>query len=249
MRKTVKQVAGIDVAQKELVVCLAKMYDDLGTELYAHKVFANSKSGIEACLQWVIKNTEADVSVGFVMEATGVYHEMLAYFLYQKKHLVSIVLPNKISNYMRMLETKTITDKTASEAIARFRLERKLDTWQPPKEIYRRLRQLTRERDQLVQERTIVKNQLHAEEAEAYPGQSSIKRIKARIKILNKQEQEVKAEIHTLIAADHQVKEHVKLMTSIPGIGGLTAIILTETNGFELIQNRRQLASYAGFDI
>jgi transposase len=250
MKKIVKQVAGIDVAQKELVVCLARMYNDLSRDLYAHKVFANSKSGIAAFFQWVIKNTQTDISVGFVMEATGVYHETLAYFLYQKKHQVSIVLPNKISNYMRTLEIKTVTDKTASEAIARFGLERKLDNWQQPKEIYRRLRQLTRERDQLVQERTIVKNQLHAEEAEAYPGPSSIKRIKARIKMLNKQEQDVKAEIQDLISTDQQVKEQVKLMTSIPGIGGLTAaIILAETNGFELIQNRRQLASYAGFDI
>ena len=28
-----------------------------------------------------------------------------------------------------------------------------------------------------------------------------------------------------------------------------TAIVLSETNGFELIRNKRQLASYAGFDI
>ena len=54
------------------------------------------------------------------MEATGVYHESLAYFLAEKGYAISIVLPNKISNYMRTLEVKTITDKTASEAIAMF---------------------------------------------------------------------------------------------------------------------------------
>ncbi len=31
MKKIVKQVVGIDVAQKELVVCLGRMYDDLVT--------------------------------------------------------------------------------------------------------------------------------------------------------------------------------------------------------------------------
>ncbi|PUZ29766.1 hypothetical protein DCC81_10100 [Chitinophaga parva] len=36
---------------------------------------------------------------------------------------------------------------------------------------------VTRERDQLVQERTIVKNQLHAELSEAEPNRSSINSI------------------------------------------------------------------------
>ena len=31
MKKIVKQVVGIDVAQNELVVCLGRMYDDLAT--------------------------------------------------------------------------------------------------------------------------------------------------------------------------------------------------------------------------
>ena len=76
----------------------------------------------------------------------------LAYFLDEKGYEVSIVLPNKISNYFRTLEVKTITDKTASEAIARFGLERKLDDWKRPKPIFKKLRQLTRERDQIVQD-------------------------------------------------------------------------------------------------
>ena len=75
------------------------------------------------------------------MEATGVYHESLAYYLDRKGCEVSIVLPNKISNYFRTLEVKTVTDKTASETIARFGLERKLDRWKRPKPIFKKLRQ------------------------------------------------------------------------------------------------------------
>ena len=71
------------------------------------------------------------------MEATGVYHEKLAYYLSDQGEDISIVLPNKISNYFRTLDTKTVTDKTSSQAICRFGLERKL-------EIFRDLKQLTR---------------------------------------------------------------------------------------------------------
>lgn len=250
MKKIVKQVVGIDVAHKELVVCMGRMYDDWSPSLYATKTFANTAKGFTAFVSWVKKLADESVAVRFVMEATGVYHEGLAYFLDSKNYEVTIVLPNKISNYMRTLATKTITDKTASEAIAMFGLERKLDCWQKPKEVHKRLRQLTRERDQIVDERSMVKNQLHAEQAEVMPHPQSIKRIKERIKLLTKQEKEIKQEVSTLIAQDEQVKQQVKLISTVTGVAELTAaIVLGETNGFELIRNKRQLASYAGFDI
>ena len=250
MKKIVKQVLGIDVAQKELVVCLSRMYDDWTPELYAHKTFPNTEKGFMSLLLWVKKLTDQTITVRFVMEATGVYHESLAYFLDEKGYEVSIVLPNKISNYMRTLDTKTITDKTASEAITRFGLERKLDTWQRPKELFKRLRQLTRERDQIVQERTVVKNQLHAEQTEAEPNKKSIGRVQQRIKMLNKQEKEIKEEVTIMIKEDEEIAKLVIIICSLTGVGLLTtAIVLGETNGFELIRNKRQLASYAGFDV
>jgi transposase len=109
---------------------------------------------------------------------------------------------------------------------------------------------LCRERDQIVSERTIVKNQLHAEESEAEPVKGSLVRIKKRIAFLSKQEQEVKDEIAQTVHSNSSVSESVKLITTIPGVGLLTAAtVLAETNGFELIRNKRQLASYAGLDI
>ncbi len=250
MKKIVKQVLGIDVAQKELVVCLGRMLDDFTNELYAHKTFANTVKGFLALLFWVKKNTDEAVSVRFVMEATGVYHESFAYFLDEKGYDLSIVLPNKISNYFRTLDVKTITDKTASEAIALFGLERKLDNWNRPKPIYKKMKQLTRERDQIVQERTGVKNMQHAEKVEAEPNKSTLLRLKQRIVFLNKQEKSIKDEIAALIKSDEEATRNVKLICTIPGVGVITAAtVLAETNGFELIRNKRQLSSYAGFDV
>ena len=42
----------------------------------------------------------------------------------------------------------------------------------------------------------------------------------------------------------------MELLVSIPGVGSLTAAtILAETNGFDLIRNKKQLTSYAGLDV
>lgn len=248
--KVLKQAVGIDVAQNELVVCLGRLTDDLCSDLYAHKVFSNKKKGFDDLVKWVNQNTDTDVPVQFVMEATGVYHESLAYYLYDLKCSLSIVLPNKISNYFRTLDVKTSTDKTASEAIARFTLERRLDNWQRPSPIYKKLRQLTRERDQLVQQRTAAKNQLHAETSEAEPNQSSVKRLTKLITFLSNQIKEIQVELTAMINKNSDLKMVVKRLCTLPGIGILTAAtILGETNGFELIRNKKQLVSYAGLDV
>jgi transposase len=250
MRKIVRQVVGIDVAQKELVVSLGRMDDDWTPALYASATFSNNKKGFAALIKWVKKLTVDTVPVRFVMEATGVYHESLAYFLQEMEHEVSIVLPNKISNYFRTLDVKTITDKTAAEGIARFGLERKLDKWQKPKKVFRSLKQLTRERDQLMDQRTMAKNQIHAEQSEAFPNTDSISRANARVKLLNKQITEIMKEIAALVKQDSQVNNSIEIISTIIGVGRLTAAtVLAETNGFDLIRNKRQLTSYAGLDV
>lgn len=248
--KELKQVVGIDVAQKELVITLGRMFTDLSIELYAYRVFKNTEKGFLSLSEWVKKLTNDQVEVLYVMEATGVYHQRFAYYLDKNNYQVSIVLPNKISNYIRTLDLKTITDKTCSQSIARFGLERKLDLWKRPKAVYKNLQQLTRERDQIVTERATVKNQLHAELSEAEPNENSLKRIKSRIIFLSSQEKEIKEEIAQIVKNDQNLIKEIDILRTLPGIGELTAvIILAETNGFELIRNKKQLASYAGLDV
>lgn len=250
MKKVLKEVAGIDVAQTELVVSLGSLYENLDIEIISYKVFKNTDNGIKSLIGWVASNSNNADSVRYVMEATGVYHEKLAYTLDESGFDLSVVLPNKISNFFRTLDINTITDKTASQAIMRFGLERKLDNWNRPKEAYRQFKQLTRERDQIVDQRSMVKNQLHAEKAEAVPNERSLKRIAKRIKFLNGQEKEIKMDIASLLKDYPDIMERVKNICTIPGVGELTAvIILAETNGFELIRNKKQLTGYAGLDV
>ena len=250
MTNILKQVAGIDVAQDELVVSLGRVNASFEKEIYAFKTFANKPGGFSAMLVWIKKHSDERVAVRYVMEATGVYHERFAYYLSDQGHQISIVLPNKISNYMRTLDIKTITDKTASQAICKFGLERNLEIWKQPKKLFKSLKQLTRERDQLIVERTVTKNQLHAEEAEAFPHLRTITRLNERIKLFNDQEKEIKADIAEIVKNDNELVKKIDNITSIPGIGKLTAvIILAETNGFDLIRNKKQLVSYSGLDV
>ena len=249
-QQILKQVVGIDVSQKELVVCFGRMTGAFCPQLCSQASVANTPSGMQKLLGWVTKQKQADKPLRFVMEATGVYHELLAYFLSDQGYALSIVLPNKISNYVRTLETKTVTDKTAAQAITLFGLERQLSDWQPPRPQLRKLRQLTREREQLVANRTMVKNQLHAEKAEALPSEETISRMKKHIAFLNQQITQIRQSITALLQEHNELKKDLDLCCSVPGVGELTAAtVLAETNGFELIRNKKQLVSYAGLDV
>src|SRR5689334_25069054 len=121
--RILKQVVGIDVSKDELVVTFGQVNEDLRTGIGSAKAFVNSMKGFQKLLSWTNSVASSEVKVQFVMEATGVYHERLAAFLHDQSLPLSIILPNKISNYIKTLEIKTITDSTCAEAITRFGLE------------------------------------------------------------------------------------------------------------------------------
>ena len=91
---------------------------------------------------------------------------------------------------------------------------------------------------------------MHAEQSEAMPHTSSIERLKKRIQFLNILEKEIKDEIANSIKEHKDLMQDITNICTIPGISILTAAtVIAETNGFELIRNKKQLTSYAGLDV
>jgi transposase len=249
MKEVLRQCIGIDCAKDAHVASFAVMHPDRKVEPLSTLKFNNSKSGFEKLSKWV-KKLKPIGELTILMEATGVYHEQLACHLDDKGFYVIVVLPNKAKYFSKTLDIKTVTDKTSAQSLATMGLEKKLDQWKKPSPLYNHLRQLTRERGQLIDETTQIKNQLHAEISGAWPNQASIKRMKQRIKIINAQKVEVESEIKNVICSDDELSRKIKYCCSIKGVGLLTAAtVLAETNGFNLVRNKKQLVSYAGLDV
>jgi transposase len=106
VERILKKVAGVDIAQKELVVSLGRLLESLAIEIFAYKVFVNSDKGIQSMIEWVSSCSENAAQLPYVTEATGVYHERLAYALESMNIDLSLILPNKISNYAGLLILK-----------------------------------------------------------------------------------------------------------------------------------------------
>jgi transposase len=250
MEKIIKQSVGIDCAKDELVVAFGVMDAGFDSRIVSNKTFRNDKSGFTALLSWSKKLRQEEVKVAFVIEATGVYHELFSLFLHQQGEMVSVILPNKIKNFAKTEKIKTVNDKVSAQTIAQFGLEKKLEAWQPPHEVYNQLKQLTREREQLNQEMAQIKNQLHAEQSGAWPNKGSIRRMKQRLTLIEKQLSGIREEIVKQVNANADLKERVNNICTIKGVGLITAVtVIAETNGFNLIRNKKQLVSYAGLDV
>lgn len=51
----------------------------------------NTRKGFENLAQWIIKHKKEDIPVVICMEATGIYHENCAYYLFEKGFDTSII--------------------------------------------------------------------------------------------------------------------------------------------------------------
>ena len=128
-----KQTVGIDVSMDDFEVRFGTIDTSQEEHISKSETFKNNITGFRKFLKWVIsKKVSESLPIIFVMEVTGVYHERLSHFLYEKGHQVVIVLPNKMRNYAKSLETKSKTDPIDAMVITRFGLERKLMFWRPP---------------------------------------------------------------------------------------------------------------------
>ena len=252
---------GIDVSKASLSACFSTIDTQQRVVHVSNKTFSNTASGHKALLSWAKRlyevslkgHSEAQkglIPLCYLMEATGVYYEVLAYFLHQESQQLSVLVPNKVKNFAKSLDIKTKTDKVDAQTIAQMMLERQLSPWHPPSTCMNTLKHLTRERESLVEQKTAALNRLHALKIEAEPCKSSIKRINELVKFFDKQINATNKEINKTIDTDAILAQKVKNVTTIPGVGILVAAtVIAETNGFENFNNRGQLVSYAGYDV
>jgi len=250
MKRILRQSIGIDVGKDELVLKFARLHEDFQREIVSSQVVKNNLQGFSKLLSWCEKLKTMEIGLRFVLEATGVYYEALACYLVDHGQKVSVILPNRAKAFSKTLVIKTVNDMTAAESLAVMGLEKQLDDWQKPGEEINLLKQLNREKEQLIQERSIIKNQLHAEQHSAWPVEQSIKRMKDRIRYVTKQIKQVELEMEQILNGNASLKERIGQVCTIVGVGQVTALsVVAETAGFNLIRNKKQLASYAGYDV
>lgn len=111
-------VIGIDVSKAKLGCAWLN-----GNNKLKVKVCPNVLTGWSGLIEWSFNNTGLSIKgLHFVMEATGVYHEQLAIYRYDRGAFVSIVNPAQVKFYGQSLGVRSKNDKKDSVVLTRYTL-------------------------------------------------------------------------------------------------------------------------------
>lgn len=245
-----KYSVGCDISKDTFNVCILEVSQDMQSKVKASHKFKNETKGFKDFELWVKKHKKQDVLTGFFMEATGVYYENLAWYLFEQEYSVYVLLPYKTKHYLKSIGIKSKNDKIDAQGLARMGSEQKHNPWRPHSKSIYTLRALTRQHESVTKLKTILENQLHANEHSSVRNATVKKQLNATIRLLEKQLDELSGEVSNLIDADEKLYEKYSHIDPLRGISKLSwATIIAETSGFETFENQRQLVSYAGYDV
>jgi len=248
--KNLKYSIGTDVSMKDFACCISVINDQQEVKVRATHKFANTAAGFGLFLEWVRHHQKEELPTVFVMEATGVYHEQLAWFLHHKNQQLSILLPNRAKKYLQADGNRSKNDTIDARGLAKIGAEKKLDLWTPPSMELYTLRDYTRQHQSLNEMYTATANQLHSIEHSQFRNKDIIKQLKSTLKLLEAHLKEMEAIMAKMIKSDPVLNQHHQNICAIKGLGTLSfAVIAAETNGFALFENAASLVSYAGYDV
>ena len=242
---------GLDISKSSFESCITGLLGSLEREVISSRGFSNDSAGFASFLSWFTNCVSSyDLSVTYVMEATGVYHERLSWYLYDLDKKVVLVLGNHAKAFMKSEGIKTKNDKIDAKGLAFMSLVSDRRAWKPISPILQQIRTQTRHRARLQKELTRMRNRLHALNHSHRPDKLVIKQLKVAIKLLEKQDEQIIESLQKIVKEDKEFEQKLETVMSIPGIGFISAItVIAETNGFELFTSLKQLNSFAGYDV
>jgi transposase len=251
MANVIKYAIGLDIAKDKFDACLAGMDEVQRVSIKSSKAaISNSVKGFKDLLTWAEKHLTQDIPAVFCMEATGIYYESLAWFLFSKGYHVSVLVPNKAKNYIRSLGNKSKDDKADAQGLATMAAQQSLKQWKPISNQIYELRQLTRYYQQLQNTRTMLRNQLQAMVCGRIENDTVADGLKSLINTTEIQLKTISNEIEICLKKDPVLWEKVSNINSIKGLGLLSiATVIAETDGFALFENQAQLVCYSGYDV
>lgn len=204
---------GIDVAKQKFDVTLRG-----GVSVQRHS-FGNHPDGFKALSDWLAHQGVSELHA--CMEATGVYYEALAEYLYQQGYLVSVVNPWQIKAFAESKLRRHKTDRLDGDLIAEFCQKEQPRAWQPLTPAERTLQALVRHLESLVETRQQQRNRLESSRDPLVT--TSLQRV---IDQLTLEIEQIKQQIQDHLDQNPDLKRKQELLASITGIGAQTATYL-----------------------
>lgn len=238
----IKEVIGIDASKLTLDCCI----HNSGSQ----EVFGNTLEDIPAMAEWSLDISGVEKQeLLFVFEHTGLYTHQLIQYLGGEGYLFHVVPGLEIKRSLGIARGKD--DRADAKRIAQYgyRIRDEVKPYRMPSEALASLKRLMSMRGKLVAQRAGHMTTL-GEQQRVLDGK--INKVlfhvqKEVINTLDLQIRVVEKEMDKIMYGDPELKKLFRLLTSIKGIGAVTArFLIVYTVGFTAFRNWRKFASYCG---
>ena len=230
-------ILGIDVSKDKLDVSLS------GGDKVRAGSFTNSSEGWRLLQDWVTAHKIQRVHA--CLESTGRYSLGIACALYEAGHVVSIINPAQIRDFVRTKLGRNKTDGVDASHIREYCELFKPQPWTPPSEAHRRLGELQTIRAGIVAGLTQWKNRKNSGMVD--PVAQSL--VDATISHFSSQLGAVDDAIAQTIDNDPSLQRKRDLLLSISGVGEtLAGVVLAELPGPDVLRSSAEVVAYAGLN-
>lgn len=234
---------GVDVSKKTVDITYVHRQE------FSHRQFANDDEGMKLLLKWLKECDLTFEETLFCMEATGLYCFPLTRFLAANSIDTWIEHAAQIKNATALARGKT--DKVDSQRIAVYATKNldRLRLWKPMDITLDKIKHLATLRDRLVETKKKLTTPIKEFEDMGNNAMAKLlnKTIKSSLTAIDKDLKSVESKMIEIINEDDNLKIIFKLITSVVGIGFVTAInLMVHTSGFTILKDVRKLACYCG---
>jgi transposase len=235
---------GIDVSKKTLDFAVLQ-----GKETIIQLQVSNDLKGIRDFMKQLkaAEKFNLDATL-FCMEHTGIYNQHVLHFLFSKKAKVCLESSVQIKLSSGLQRGKS--DKIDAVRIARYACKHSEDLklWEPKREAVQKLKNYASLRHRLVQAKKRLSVTFKDTAIFDKKAAANMKRLcKSSLQALQQDIAKTEKAMKEIIAGDEYLQRLFKIVTSVKGIGKVTATaLIITTNEFKDIEDPKKFACYAG---
>lgn len=221
--------AGIDVSKSYLDVHVHPVNQSLRV--------SNDKAG----LQKLARRLRPSGVRLIVLEATGSYHRLAHRHLHAAGFAVAVMNPYRTRKFADVLGCLAKTDRIDAKTLAAFAALIRPQPKAPPSAVQAALAAIVVARRQATDQRGALQSQLDAADLGVIRRQ-----LRARIAMLDRHVRAQETEVQRLLQQDPDLRQRFEILTSLPGVGLITAATLIAELGELGRVNAAQVAALVG---